>query len=387
MGDFFNIVTDPDVAPLQQAVGFWLLFAVPLSILVHEAGHVLIGRLAGYRIRMIRIGRGPTLFRLQIGLALLDWRLLPISGAVAVYTPFVRRRGRRLLLSAGGCLANVAVAGVLCTLLPWPPDILDHPVLAPVLFAQAGCLLNLLVVPRWLGQTDGTIFLANLRQPSAPNRALINLYNTSVGRRYRSVPPAPASPLGAVVLHALLLGTPMAGFSNRVGLATVQALRERDRLRRKLLATAGLSRAERSVLLHAQLIETILGARAIDLQQLDAWSAALAALLPDEPSARAARGAVLVLAGRPEGRGLLEADLAADEDPFGRGLRRAFLARAALDEGDRTGAARLLAAARVDLAASPEGENFPLVTELKAELAELLEAGGSNTNDPAASEA
>lgn len=149
-----------------------------------------------------------------------------------------------------------------------------------------------------------------------------------------------------------------------------QVLSERGRLRDRLLATAGLTVAERAVLLHAQVIEALLGALDADLARLDARSGELAVLLPTEPSARAARGAVLVLAGRREGRELLEADLATNEDPFGRGMRRAFLARAALDAGDRAGAMRLLAAARVDLAASAsvEGEGFPLMTRPKAEL-------------------
>ena len=372
MRDILDPLADPDLGPALPATMLGIALAILLLILVHEGGHVLFGRLAGYRIRTVRIGRGPTLFRLHIGLALLDWRLLPISGAVAVYQPFVRCRSRRLLLSAGGCLANVAVAGVLAALLPWPPDVLAHPVVGPVLLAQMAGLLNLMVVPRRLGRTDGTIFLAALQQPSAPNRGLIDLYRTSVGARYHSLPPASPSPLGAVVLHALLLGTPAADFGNPTGLATVRALRERDRLRHRLLATEGLTAAERAVLLHAQVLDALLGGTRINLDQLNAWSDELAALLPEEPSARAARGAVLVLAGRLEGRSLLDADLAADASSFERGVWRAFLARAALDDGDRVGATQLLAAARVDLAVSPEGEDFPLMVGLRAEL-----AGGS----------
>ena len=384
MRDVLDTFADPDLRPALPATMLGMALAILLLILVHEGGHVLFGRLAGYRVRAVRIGRGPTLFRLPMGLALLDWRLLPISGGVAVYQPFVRRRSRRLLLSAGGCLANAAAAGVLAALLPWPPDVLAHPVAGPVLLAQVAGLLNLVVVPRWLGRTDGTIFLAESQQPSAPNRALIGLYETSVGARYPSLPAASPSPLGAVVLHALLLGTPAADFGNSIGLATARALRERDRLRRRLLATEGLTTAERAVLLHAQVIEALFGLTEVHLDRLDAWSDELAALLPNEPSARALRGAVLVLAGRPEGRGLLEADLAADARLFDCGLRRAFLARAALDEGDRIGAARLLAAARVDLAASPEGEVFPFVAGLKAELAGEPDAGSANAGSHSA---
>ena len=195
MRDVLDTFADPDLTPALPATMLGMALAILLLILVHEGGHVLFGRLAGYRVRAVRIGRGPTLFRLPMGLALLDWRLLPISGAVAAYRPFVRHRNRRLLMGAGGCLANAAAAGVLYALLPWSPDTLTHPVTTYVLLAQVAGLLNLVVVPRWLGRSDGTTLLAALRQPLAPDRAMIGLYETSVGTRYPSLPAA--SPLGA----------------------------------------------------------------------------------------------------------------------------------------------------------------------------------------------
>ena len=100
---------------------------------MHEAGHAIAGRLAGYRIRLIRIGRGPEPFRLHLGLALLVWHFIPTSGSVAIYRPLADVRRERFMLIAGAGFANALVACGLVVLLPLPPDPVAHPNFTPVL--------------------------------------------------------------------------------------------------------------------------------------------------------------------------------------------------------------------------------------------------------------
>lgn len=124
----------------------WMVLGVVLSLVlavaIHQLGHVLFGRLAGYRIRVVRFGRGPTLLRLRIGLGLLVVNALPVSGAVSTYRTLETVRWSRVLLIAGGCVAN---ATALIPFVGWPPDTLAHPVLATLLIVQALAILNLVV--------------------------------------------------------------------------------------------------------------------------------------------------------------------------------------------------------------------------------------------------
>jgi hypothetical protein len=102
--DLQDIVTDPELRGALLASLLGIVVGAVFGVLVHEAGHAIAARLAGYRIRLIRIGRGPELFRIHLGLALLVWRLITISGAVAIV------RHARLMLIAGGGVANALVA-------------------------------------------------------------------------------------------------------------------------------------------------------------------------------------------------------------------------------------------------------------------------------------
>jgi len=102
------------------------------------------------------------------------------------------------------------------------------------------------------------------------------------------------------VLHAVVIGTPEATYDHLEGMETAQARRERIRLRDRLLTRTDLTTAERATLLDAQATDALLGGTA-DLDQLNAWSAALIALVPQAPSARTTRAAVLILMGRQEG--------------------------------------------------------------------------------------
>jgi Peptidase family M50 len=71
---FQDIFVDPELRGTLLASLLGIVLCLAFAVLVHEAGHAIVGRLAGYRLRLIRVGQGPELFRLHIGLALLGWR-------------------------------------------------------------------------------------------------------------------------------------------------------------------------------------------------------------------------------------------------------------------------------------------------------------------------
>ena len=176
-----DIFTDPELRGALLASLLGIVLGLVFGTLAHEAGHAIAGRLAGYRIRLIRIGRGPELLRLHLALALLVWRLIPISGSVAIYRPL----HERLMFIAGGGIANALVACGLLALLPFPPDPVAHPILTPVLIFQAYGILNLLfVIGPGRITTDGGLFRAAVRlRSTVPDRKLTRLYASKVTDR------------------------------------------------------------------------------------------------------------------------------------------------------------------------------------------------------------
>jgi hypothetical protein len=94
-------------------------------------------------------------------------------------------------------------------------------------------------------------------------------YTRQVTDRYSDLPPEPPSALAAVVLHAVVIGTPEATYDHLEGMETAQARRERIRLRDRLLTRTDLTTAERATLLDAQATDALLGGTA-DLDQLNA---------------------------------------------------------------------------------------------------------------------
>ncbi len=88
------------------------LFLV-LSILPHELGHAMAGRLVGWRVFQITVGVGKPLFRRRWFGILFDFRLLPIGG-LTYMTPANLRwfRSKRFLTVLAGPAVNAAFAAI-----------------------------------------------------------------------------------------------------------------------------------------------------------------------------------------------------------------------------------------------------------------------------------
>jgi hypothetical protein len=380
--DFQDALVDPEFRTtlVGMVLGFGL--SVVLGVVVHEAGHVLCGRLAGYRIRLVRIGCGPTLLRLRLRFGLLIVNAFPISGAVHVYRPLVTERHARVFLIAGGCVANTVAAAILMPIVGWPPDPVENPVLASVTIVQALAIFNLLVVigPGRRGTTDGGLLRDALRRPArAPDRLLERLYAQDVAGRYASLPAALPSRLAAVVLHATLIGTPAATYAELSGMDSPHAPEDRACLRRRLLTRAELTLSERATLVSALLTDALLGLTKATGDELDKWSTRLVEFAPEEPLTRVMRGTALLLVGQPQGRAMLEANLDADPSPFARVLSRIFLAKELLRQGHRDEAASTLAAARAHLAGVPDDDRDPVLAVLLETLASEIAVLPSET--------
>ena len=109
--------------------------ALFLVVLIHEVGHALAGKLAGYRVRALLIGSGPRLLWFRLGRVVVYLHAIPLSGAVLATPPDVDHwiRLRLWTIVAGGPAANILMffiiraLGAPETLWYAPGDLVDEP--------------------------------------------------------------------------------------------------------------------------------------------------------------------------------------------------------------------------------------------------------------------
>lgn len=112
---------DPTLLDLTASQALWLLAWVPLVALIHEAGHALAARPAGYRVTSFGVGMGAPLLRHRgkRGVVFTVNRWLFAGGACVAVPLRLTQDLRSLLFHAGGGLAQAALALVLAVLPGW----------------------------------------------------------------------------------------------------------------------------------------------------------------------------------------------------------------------------------------------------------------------------
>ena len=90
----------------------WLLPAVVVVIVCHEAGHALGARLVGYGVAEVSLGLGPVVARGRVGGTRLVLRLLPLMGHTLTVPTDGGRRARQAVTVAAGPLVHAGVVGV-----------------------------------------------------------------------------------------------------------------------------------------------------------------------------------------------------------------------------------------------------------------------------------
>ncbi len=99
----------------------WLACWVPLVALIHEVGHAVCARPAGYRVSSFGVGRGRPLLRVKSPSGTVFWvGALFFAGGACVAVPARPPGGpRSALFHAGGVIAQLVLAVVLMALPDW----------------------------------------------------------------------------------------------------------------------------------------------------------------------------------------------------------------------------------------------------------------------------
>lgn len=100
--------------------GALMLSWLSLSILIalHESGHGLVARVAGWQVRSITIGIGPAIFRMRFGSLQLKVCVVPLAGCIEIDCSRGCGRGPVVWMTLAGPAANLFLSALIFVLLP-----------------------------------------------------------------------------------------------------------------------------------------------------------------------------------------------------------------------------------------------------------------------------
>jgi len=330
-----------------------LVLADPLDTLIHEAGHALAVRLAGFDLLSVRIGRGPEVLARRLGSMRFSLRRYAMLGGD---TQFIAPDGvaawRRALALLGGPLASLATVAALVALVLARDDsqgrMLGAVATGLVILGARTAINTLWPWTSSEGQpTDGAQLLALLRR-AAPTTTdprlplMLATQRLTMTGRHAQAADIFADQLRAWPNDPYLLGMVIHSTSRAAGDPAALA-------RYHALVAAAPDGPPRPFDRHGTMVgwlaaniawSTIKSAPAGDLAIAEAELRVALERLPDAPEIKATLGALQVERGDSQaGERLLIDALRVVEDPLDRADFCRYVAKARRDQGDKDGAA------------------------------------------------
>ena len=152
-------------------IWLWYLVGWTVAIAVHEFGHAAGAFVASIPVYRIVIGTGPVLWLCRLRHAAIEVRVVPMVGHVEAYPSVNDCGGRRALFVICGPMANLALFGLLLTLLP--SDLAT----ATPLITLAAAQMVVVLMTLWPGQNnDGRLLLDLLERRADDHRAAVRAY-------------------------------------------------------------------------------------------------------------------------------------------------------------------------------------------------------------------
>ena len=180
-----------------QPDSLWWLAAAPVIAVLHELGHALAARPAGYRVTSFGIGHGPPLlrWRLRSGTIVYLGRWV-FSGGLCVAIPIDPVPARRWLYHSGGLIVQALLAALLVV------PAAHHPAVESILwFNLAVMAWNLLPIKIGGYATDGWQLVSDLLRPARTGHVFSAREQVERFLRFES---RVGSPLGVTWCHLTL---------------------------------------------------------------------------------------------------------------------------------------------------------------------------------------
>jgi hypothetical protein len=365
-----------------EAAGFLLAASAALC---HELGHAIAARACSILIRRFVFGAGRLLLHWRWGITDFELRLFPFTGYVLTYPILPSRKRARMILSGGGAVTNLAIAGVILALIG--PALLTRSGSAVILLAQITVTMQLIyavltLAPREYGgrgpvrMSDGLTLWRIAAEPK-PDMAAITAGYLARLRAYGPIEDSQAmrSPTAATVIRWLA----------RPDRAADRALHDLHEEQVERLRSRGmLSVAEEMIVLDGRLTVALATCDETPPQQLDEASRRLVALGPSSGAALETRASVLIQLGEyDEGKRMLE-QLTPTESAYAAVLRLLFLAQAEHGLGNpATARARLAEAHEITNRSPFSAWPRPLIARIDALLAGMPAEAATRTIVPA----
>lgn len=339
--------------PFAAVAWATLVLGDPLDTLIHEAGHALAVRLAGFHLLSVRIGRGPEILAARLGSMRFSLRRYAMLGGD---TQFIVPEGaaawRQALAFLGGPLASLSTAIALIVLILARDDGRS---LMPGAIAMGLVILGLRTAVNTLwpqtsaeGQpTDGAQLLALLDRAAStaadPRLALLTAtQRLQLTGRHAQAADVFAEKLREWPNDPYLLGMVIHSTSRAAGDKAAMA-------RYRALVAAAPAGPARPFDGYEAMVgwlsaniawSTIKSGSEADLEVADLELQTALERLPDAPEVKATLGALFVARGESEmGERLLIDALRVLDDPLDRADFCRYIATARRDRGDEGGAA------------------------------------------------
>jgi len=348
------------------------LVSLWIGVAAHEMGHFLVGKAVRFPTRLVQIGEGKLVCRVSLLGTPVEFRLLPLAGAVRFYPMMRTRKYAQLIVTAAGLLANflmIALLGI------WQkssgPEDLSPGFWTAAFFGQCLPLLNLLPIPMKVQNqqigSDGlrfikTIFLKNGALTEFGKNYLFCLqeYTQDIGKH----------PLVSDHSSRIMQLRIIASYHDETLVITI--VKEME----KLILTGSLTPPEECLVLDYFLTFALLSRNDKMFAQIDGWSQRLIELAPQSERAWATRGGVLTEIGRyEEAKAIMIPLLLKDQDLFNATVTRFFLGVAEFRLGNVPNAIRCCWEIRTRITEAQMLPTFRTrLTELEEKLSTALSA-------------
>jgi hypothetical protein len=326
----------------EFVIYFMLGYAV--GVIFHEAGHFVAGRLAGFEIRDVRLGRKFPIFSGMWGSVWFDIRALLFSGHVRYVPLFTYERGRLVAIVLGGPATNLLLLMTFAaTAYLAGVSVVENDPLRGLMIAQAVLLVYTLTPFRTAYYFSDGAQLLDLTRAKNGSPTPVALAYENILKTYLNDGAPSFGPESRHVAYYIF--TPFRSEDEIVRRDVRACLRA-------LLSRNKLTPAEELLVLDALVTDGLLSPSTLTLDELDRWSEKALRLSPHNRTLIGSRASVLVELGRfEEGRKMLIGAYDDKEVSYDSLMMNTYLALAEHALGNSDGA-RLLIATAESIAAS-----------------------------------